>query len=336
MILAALAMLGSSFVAAKAVIETVPTFLALSFRLGMASLILVPILIQHEHGIPHLRSREWSLLTLQGLFGVVFFNIFLFYGLERTSAGCAGITFGMLPIVVGLLAWMFLREKMTGTKAAAIACAAIGTIQLSVEELEVYHLTDAALGNILIVAAVCCEGIFTILGKQLTSRCSPLSLAALLSVVTFVMVFPFAVRDAVMFDFSQVSMGGWSSLVWWALASGVGYFFLFHAGLSRVEATMAGISTVALPLTTLLLASWLLREPIGPSHIIGIGCAVTGILMIFAPQVFDLRILFRTKRPPTETQTPTDRNKRGSPWLIHDQGRHGVSTLHDPIRRDCT
>lgn len=297
MILAALIILGSSFIAAKAMVETMPTFLALSFRTGGASLILIPVLFMRERGLPDLTRSGWGLIVLQGLIGVVLFNILLFSGLERTTAGFAGIAFGMLPIVIGLLAWMCLGERMTGTKIAALACAAIGTIQLNFNDFELRLLSGAAIGNMLVVAAVGCEGLFTILGKRLSGRCSPLSLAALVSVASFIMVLPLAVRDAIAFDFSQVSKEDWLTLGWWALASGVGYFFLFYAGLNRVDATTVGISTVTLPVTTVLLSNWLLQEPLGLSHVIGLFCAATGIILVFAPPSITLRALFRNRQP---------------------------------------
>ena len=70
------------------------------------------------------------------------------------------------------------------------------------------------------------------------------------------------------------------ALVWWAAASGIGYFWLWFAGVARVEAHVAEVVTVVLPLSTLLLSYLILHETISPSHVLGAACGIAAVLII--------------------------------------------------------
>ena len=130
------------------------------------------------------------------------------------------------------------------------------------------------------MCAVLCEGAFTIFAKLLSRRLSPCATAAMVSSVSLLMIAPFAVYEAERFDFAAVSMQDWLALVWWAAASGIGYFWLWFAGVGRVEAHVAGVATVVLPLSTLLLSYLILHETISQAHLLGAGCGIAAVLII--------------------------------------------------------
>ena len=97
---------------------------------------------------------------------------------------------------------------------------------------------------------------------------------AALALAGFAMIAPLAAYEAQRFDFAALSVRDWVALVWWAAASGIGYFWLWFAGVTRVEAHVAGVVTVVLPLSTLLLSYLILHETISPSHVLGAGCGI--------------------------------------------------------------
>jgi drug/metabolite transporter (DMT)-like permease len=281
MLALAMIMLGSSFVAAKAMIEEVPKFLALAFRLGLATLIMLPIVVVRERSLPRMDKEGWFSLLVLGGVGVVLFNWLMFSSYERTTACSAGIIFGMLPIAIAGLSWLMLRERPTSAALFAVLLAALGTAQLNLDGgLNLMVEPVVLIGNLMVVAAVLCEGLFSVLGKRLTARLSPLGLAALLSFICFLMVLPLGVREALAFDFAAMAASDLIGLVWWAFASGIGYFFLWLAGLARVDASKAAVFTVFLPVSTVGLAALILGEAILMRHILGMVAALAAILLV--------------------------------------------------------
>ena len=280
----AMILLASSFVAGKSMAASVPISVALAVRLLLSAAIFVPLLVQRERRLPRLGRRCCCLLCLEALLGVVVFNVLVFEAYKYASAASVGIVFGMLPIIVAVMSAVFLAERLRGPAIIAILLAAMGTAQLSQANASTaWAEAVTTIGLLLTFGAVLCEGAFTILGKALARLLSPLATAALVSVVGMLMIAPFAVDDARDFDFAGVATCDWLALVWWAMASGIGYFWLWFAGLACVDAHAAGVVTVALPLSTLPLSSLLLHETITSEHLIGAGCAMAAVLIISIP-----------------------------------------------------
>lgn len=279
----AMTFLGSSFVAGKSMVTALPISVALAARLMLSVAILVPLLIQRERRLPRLGRRCCCLVCLEALLGVIVFNFLVFEAYNYASAASVGIVFGMLPIIVAVMSAVFLAERLTGPAIIAILLAAMGTAQLSQASATTAWAETATLGLSLTFGAVLCEGAFTILGKALARVLSPLATAALVSFVGLLMIAPFAVHEARGFDSAGVATSDWLALVWWAMASGVGYFWLWFAGVARVDAHAAGVATVTLPLSTLALSFLVLHETITSEHLIGAGCAMAAVLIVSAP-----------------------------------------------------
>lgn len=277
----AMALLGSSFIAGKILIAAVPVSLALMLRLVIASGTMTLVLVQQGSRLPRLDCRCWMLVCLTGLVGVVLFNLVLFHAYSYASVASVGVVFGILPIAVALMSALFLAERLKGTALVAILLAAFGMVQLNDRGTDVSaEQTVSTFGVLLCLCAVLCEGAFTIFVKSLSGRLSPCATAALVSSVSLLMIAPLAAYEAQRFDFAVLSTRDWLALVWWAAASGIGYFWLWFAGVARVEAHMAGVVTVVLPLSTLLLSYLILHETISPSHVLGAVCGIAAVLII--------------------------------------------------------
>ena len=99
------------------------------------------------------------------------------------------------------------------------------------------------------------------------------------------MITPLAVHEARDFNIAGVATTDWLALFWWAVANGIGYFWLWFAGVARVDAHAAGVATVALPLSTLPLSFLFLGEIITSEHLIGAGCAMAAVLIVSSPSL---------------------------------------------------
>jgi drug/metabolite transporter (DMT)-like permease len=238
------------------------------------------IVIQKEGGLPRLDRRCWLLVCLTGLVGVVLFNLVLFQAYRHASVASVGVIFGVLPIAVALMSAAFLAEPLKLPALVAVLLAAFGTAQLNDRSTGISVEVASTLGVLLCLCAVVCEGAFTILGKLLSRHLSACATAALVSSVSLLMIAPFGFYQIQDFDLATLSVRDWLALLWWAGASGIGYFWLWFAGVARVEAHVAGIVTVVLPLSTLLLSYLILDETIGTSHMLGAGCGIAAVLII--------------------------------------------------------
>jgi drug/metabolite transporter (DMT)-like permease len=243
-----MALVGSSVVVGKLVVAKLPVFLIGGLRFGLAALILVPLVLARERGMPAVSRRDAGLLLAQAFTGVFAFNTLLLYGLTFTSAAEGGIVTSTTPAVAAALAVLLLGEAWTGRRAAGLALAVLGLVALNVGAAGPRG-PRPLLGNLLVLAAVVGEGLFVVCSRVLAQRLSPLVIAAGISVLGLLMFGPFAVYEARHFGLERLDGADWAAIVYYAVVVTVVAFLLWARGVARVPAGTAAVFTGVLPVS---------------------------------------------------------------------------------------
>ena len=275
-----MALVGSSVVVGKLLVAHLPVFLISGIRFAIASLILVPLALLAARGVPAIGARDLGVMALQAASGMFAFNALLLAGLALTSAAEGGIVTSTTPAVAAALAAVVLGERWTGRRSAAIGLAVLGIlIVTSLGAATPARGPQPALGNALVFGAVVAEAIFLVCSRVLARRLRPVTVAAGITLLGFLMFAPLALRDARAVDLTQLGVGEWCALVYYGVAVTVVAFLLWARGVREVEATTAAVFTGVLPVSAVTLSYVVLGEPFHWSHMIGGGCVVSAILL---------------------------------------------------------
>jgi drug/metabolite transporter (DMT)-like permease len=245
---AAMIIVGSIVVVSKVITTSFPVFLAAALRFTLASAVLLPLLFKTEHGLPSLGKKDTCLLFFQAFAGNFLFSILLLYGLKLTSAAESGIILGTVPVVIGLL-------PSAGQGA------------------------NPLLGNVFVFGAVIGEALWTILGKAVSGKVTPLTIASLTSFFGLLLFSPLALYQARSFNFVTVDPLSWVAVVYYGLGT-VGAYLLWYQGVSKVPASVAGAFTGIQPVSTVVLSNLLLKEPLVWSYWVGIGSVLSAIVLM--------------------------------------------------------
>jgi drug/metabolite transporter (DMT)-like permease len=105
-------------------------------------------------------------------------------------------------------------------------------------------------------------------------------ISALINLFGLVLILPFGLWQARTFAFGMLSTGTWLLIVYYAIAASTLATWLWLSGLKHVPANHAGVFTVALPLSSTIVAVGVLGETLMAGHLIAFACAVAGILLI--------------------------------------------------------
>lgn len=278
---AAMLIAGSSVVAGKAVAVAFPVFVATGLRFLLASLVLAPLFLVRHRAFPAAGRDDLAIILLQALANVFLLSFFFFHGLRLTSAAASGVITSTTPAMVGLLAFLLLRERPTRNQGAGIALAVLGLLVLNAAGDPGSAVRGPAplLGNLLILGAVLGEAAFTVLGKVVVARVPPLAITTLASGFGFLLSLPAALHQARGFDFSAVAPGAWAAMAYYGLCVTVLASFLWYKGIAAVPAATAAVFTGIMPVSALALSRALLDEPILGSHLAGAACVLAGIWM---------------------------------------------------------
>lgn len=282
----AMIIVGSSMVFGKVITQTFPVFLASGLRFAIASVLMLPLAMTGDKKAWSLTRKDLYWLILMAFCGQFVFTVLMLLGLRYTSAIDAGIITSSSPFMMALVAFFLLRERPGFFKSLAIVLVVLGI--LSVNGL--FNVRDNGggdghtLGNLLMVGAVMGEAFFLLMRKQISPGLSNLALTAYLCFAGFIMFLPFSIHQALEFDFSGVSLGGWGSIVYFgAVFTVLAYWFWFQ-GVSRVSGSTAGVFSAFMPVSAVTLSCIFLDETFGPAHGIGIGLVLAAIfIMAFAP-----------------------------------------------------
>ena len=133
------------------------------------------------------------------------------------------------------------------------------------------------MGNLLIAAAVIGEAMFTLMAKLLSPHISALAISAFVSLFGFLFFLPFALIEAVSFDFSGPGLLDWSYVLYYALIVTVLAFYLWYNGVTKVPASVSGIFTSVLPVSAVVLSGVILKEQFTVAHFTGVLFVLAGV-----------------------------------------------------------
>ena len=221
-----------------------------------------------------LGQDRWLLLGM-ALSGVVIFTPTLYLGLRLTTAVNATLINGLGPLVTGVLAALMIREPMTRRQVAGAVVGLAGVAVLIPGGLlspgQSIHVNW---GDMIVLAAVTLWGIYSVLGRRVMRRRSPLSATAF----SVFLGLPFLLTAAIWemrrtpVDLDPVQI---LALLYIGIAPGVIGFLSWNAGVRRLGPSGAMVFYNTLPLYGALLGYLALGEPIGPNHLLG-GALIVG------------------------------------------------------------
>lgn len=273
------AIVGSTLVVGKFVVASFPVFLASALRLGIASAILVPLLLRREKGLPSVPRKDLLVMFLQAFLGVFLFSIALLYGLKLTTAIESGIITSATPAIAGLASFLILKERLTWHKNTGILLTVLGVLAINIigSSTGAERGSDPLLGNLLIFSAVISEALFITLGKIASEEVTPLIISTMVSVFGFLMLLPFGIHEAARFDFAGLTLSDWLPIIYYGAIGTAVALVLWQEGVQKVTAGTASVFTGFLPVSAMILSFIILKEPFAWSHVVGIIFIFLGI-----------------------------------------------------------
>jgi drug/metabolite transporter (DMT)-like permease len=231
------------------------------------------ILAKDFKKLKELTKQEWLKLSLIGLLGGSIPFLLFFKGLQLTSASQGSFIHKTMFLWVGVLALIFLKEKLSKGMV-------IGAIMLLIGNFLLLKINNFSLttGDWLILAATLLWSIETIISKQALKTIDS-------KVVAFGRMF-FGTAIILMFlaltNKLTLALTLTSSQLFWILITSaflLGYTFTWYSGLKHVKATIAtSILLLGSVITTLLELAW--GTKITATQIGGIILLISGVTSV--------------------------------------------------------
>jgi drug/metabolite transporter (DMT)-like permease len=249
----------SSFIALKIAFSYYDPMVVIFGRMLIAAfcfMFFLKYLMRFEY-----QKGDWRLLLLMVISEPCLYFLFEAHALQNTSAAQAGMITSMAPLLVGIGALYFLREKLPKEAWLGFSVAVIGAIWLSLSGDETEQAPNPLLGNFLELCAMVCATGYTLCLKHLSQRYSTWFLTALQAfcgTIFFIPFLPFTGEETV-WNLQWNWDGVWAVLYLGTLIN-IGAYGLYNLGVSKIKAAEASAYINLIPVFTLLMAYLILNE----------------------------------------------------------------------------
>lgn len=262
-----------------------PGSLAL-FRYLVASvgLLVLYVFMPRRSVVP---TKDVMPLFLAGAIGIGAYNIALNYGEVSVTSGIASFLVNLIPVVVIILAVIFLKEKLYRRSIVGIiiCLAGIGIIAFS-HHAEEQHFS---LGIVYLLLAALTGGIYHVLSRPLAIKYRPVELAAFMiwsATIVMLIYTPQMLQDLHAASLKTILAGIYLG-IFPAIIAYIGWSFV----LRKIPASQASPSLYAVPLTATMLG-WLMIGEL-PTTL-----ALTGGIIALVGAIVANPNLFRKKQVP--------------------------------------
>nr|WP_262410556.1 DMT family transporter [Pseudomonas alcaligenes] len=271
----AMALWGSSFIALKFAFAELPPMWVIFGRMALGSLVF--LLAWRWRGRLDYRPGDWRYLLALAACEPCLYFIFEALALQHTSATQAGMITALLPLLVAVGAFVFLRERVAPSTLAGFLLAVVGAVWLSLAGEVDAHAPAPLLGNFYEFLAMLCATSYTLLLKFLSERYSPFVLTAMQAFIGSLFFLPLALFSEPLP--SQFGLLGVGSVIYLGVVVTVGAYGLYNFGVSRLPASQASGFTNLLPVFTLVFAALLLGESLNTAQYLAAGLVFIGVAL---------------------------------------------------------
>lgn len=303
-LLLAFSLAGTSVITGRILSEKLGSFTITAVSLIIMLLCLLPFYGAKIVGAIRLLKRsDWKMLVLQAVFGIFLFRIFLLFGVGLTSTLEAGILTGTTPAITSVMALLILKERFSSWAAIGIVCTVSGIILLQGVNLQLAAFSMQHIsGNLLVLCAAASESAFNIISRRHRStpqyadaQVHPMVQTLLVSAIAFALSILPALAEQ---PFTALQMAGlkeWLALLWYGLVVTALAFVFFFKGVKHCDAYTTAAFSGMIPLTSMLLSLFFLREPIRHAQWAGAFLIISSILLIGKNQTPSMREQAKSK-----------------------------------------
>lgn len=243
--------------------------------------ILIPLWWWTEGSRTTLTARDLKVLSLLGL-GVLGNHLLTLFGLRYIGASTAGVLIGASPAITALLSSLLVRDIPFSKVAGGCAVSFAGVALVSGIGGDAPMGDHPWLGGALVLLGLVSWALYSIGGRQVMERLSPLTVNWTTLSLSLLLQIPLLWTDQKMLltGASAVPLSGWLA---------VGYLIVFATALGQqawlfgvqgVGPSRAGVFVNLIPVSALLLSAVILGEAIGGREIAGIVLILTGVWLV--------------------------------------------------------
>lgn len=279
LLLMASLLFAGSFVAGKYTTVDLEPITTSLLRYLVALLFLSALVVWYRPESLRLAAADLLPMALLGTFGIVGYHYFFFSSLRHTEVANTAIINAVNPVLTGLLAAVFIQERLHWRSYVGVAIAFVGVLILITQgQLTALFQLDFNRGDLLMMAAVMSWVVYSLLIRQLSKRYSGYAItfyAALFGVLQLAVL---AIPEGAIAQVQAISLASIFAVLYMGIgASGIGYF-LYNLSVKDVGPTRTSSFVYSfVPIFVALLAFLFFGETVTPIMLVSMTLIIVGL-----------------------------------------------------------
>ncbi|HSV93575.1 MAG TPA: DMT family transporter [Desulfobacterales bacterium] len=271
----------ANIVLARGVAELIPPAAFAFWRWSLAALLVIPFARRHLAADREALARGWKRLLLLAVLGISSFNALLYTAVHTTTAINGALIQTSMPAVIAVLTLGLYRERLTLRQTAGIGLCIAGAVLVVLRgELRTLQTMGVATGDLLMVAAVICYGLYSVLLRR-RPAIHPLSFLAATFALGAAGLLPAYLAELAFTGGFALTGEVALSILFVALFPSIVAYFCWNKGVDRVGPNRAGLFVNLIPVFASLLSTWLLGESVRGFHIAGMALIAGGMALFY-------------------------------------------------------
>ena len=280
LVLASIFWAGNFIVGKFAFFEDIPPFSLVFFRWLTVWFILLPFTYKEILNNKNNIFNNFSLLLLLGLTSVGLFNSFVYISLNYTQVINASLFNTAIPAAIILFCFLFKIENTNSYQLVGLIISVIGVFAIITRlDLNILLTLSFNIGDIWMICAVFCWGIYSAFLKKLKLKISLLSLVHILCSCGLIFLFPQFLYEYSQSDIINVDKNFLYCLVYLALFPSIGSYYCWTGAVSIIGPNRAGIFLMLIPLFSAVMAIFFFKEEFQLYHFIGSIFVIIGLFL---------------------------------------------------------
>lgn len=268
-----------NFVLARAVAGEVPPIALAFWRWAVGAAIVLPFAWPHLGRDWPILKRHWPLILLLAAVGIAVFNTFVYIGLNRTTALNAVMMQSAMPVLIVLMSFLFVGERLSMRQAAGVAISLMGAVLLIARgELGVLASLGFNSGDLWVLAATISYAAYTALLRK-RPAVSPMTFLLALFAPGAAMLLPFYIGESLGGRPLILNPLSLAAIAYVAIFPSILAYLAWNRSVELVGANRTGLSVHLMPVFGSLLAITFLGERFYSFHAIGVTLIALGILL---------------------------------------------------------
>jgi RarD protein len=267
----------ATYLIAKSVVNAADAF-TLTLLRSLVAAAGMGVLVALRKGLPRVRREDLPLLLWLSLLGIPVNQFCFLLGIRSTLPANAALLYAVTPLVVLVLARVFLGEALTGRKVAGVLIGFAGVAAV-IFARDTGPSWEGVAGDLIILAGVLAWGLYSVFGKRLIQRYGAFESTALTMLIGAGLFLPVGLVPALGFPYQVLTVTNWMQILYLGLITSVAAYTLWFYAIARIEVGKVALFTYLQPVLTTLLAILLLDQHPSPAFIAGGMVALCGVAL---------------------------------------------------------